>query len=511
MPWTCAGGAANYLRSSSRSFKIANRTRAKKYISQSVTMRGNRVSPPKKYEKYGTQNRRPAPRLCKYCGGKHARDKSKCPAYGEICLKCKKMKHYERVCKQISKPLGEHNVNKLNGRDNKEDYGEEEYYKENYSEEDSAEYTFRLAHELRAVKDKGTQWFVTLKMKANHHSRDVKCQIDMRTMCNITNYLTYCKISQDGDARLCNSSAKLCLYDGTTMLPLGQTTVDCTFCDRTYPLCFQIVETNQSPLLSAKASQRLGLVTLHVSESMNNISKVPQSSVEPLTRERILTEYKDVFEGLSCLAGELHFEVDKSVAPVQHQPRKVAVSPKRELKEKIDQHTKCGVLAKVTKHTPWISSMVAVKKPGKLQICLNPKDLNVALERSNYPLPTIEEIFPRLAKAKVFSVLDAKDGFWQIKLDEESSYVTTFWTPFGRYRWLRMPFRISSAPEEYQRRQHELLEGLHVSGIECIVDDILVYGCGETIEQAIEDHDKNLISLLSCARESNLKLNKDKL
>jgi len=219
--------------------------------------------------------------------------------------------------------------------------------------------------------------------------------------------------------------------------------------------------------------------------------------MEPLTRERILTEYKDVFKGLSCLAGELHLEVDKSVAPVQHQPRKVAVSLKRELKEKIDQHTKHGVLAKVTKHTPWISSMIAVKKPGKLQICLNPKDLNVALKRSNYPLPTIEEILPRLAKAKVFSVLDVKDGFWQIKLDEESSYLTTFWTPFGRYCWLRMPFGISSAPEEYQRHQHELLEGLHVSGIECIIDDILVYGCGQTIEQAIEDHDKNLKSASS--------------
>jgi hypothetical protein len=49
-------------------------------------------------------------------------------------------------------------------------------------------------------------------------------------------------------------------------------------------------------------------------------------------------------------------------------------------------------------------------------------------------MPTIEEILPELAKAKVFSVADAKNGFWQVKLDEASSYLTTFWTPFGRYR-----------------------------------------------------------------------------
>jgi len=50
------------------------------------------------------------------------------------------------------------------------------------------------------------------------------------------------------------------------------------------------------------------------------------------------------------------------------------------------------------------------------------------------PTPTIDDILPQLSKAKVFSVLDAKDGFWQGKLDEPSSYSTTFWTPFGRYR-----------------------------------------------------------------------------
>jgi hypothetical protein len=75
-------------------------------------------------------------------------------------------------------------------------------------------------------------------------------------------------------------------------------------------------------------------------------------------------------------------------------------------------------------------------------------------------MPTIEEILPELAKAKVFSVADAKNGFWQVKLDEVSGYLTTFWTPFGRYRWIRMPFGIATAPKEYQRRQHEVLEGL---------------------------------------------------
>lgn len=99
--------------------------------------------------------------------------------------------------------------------------------------------------------------------------------------------------------------------------------------------------------------------------------------------------------------------------------------------------------------------MVIVAKPNKLRICMDPKDLNRAIKRPHYPMPTIESEISDMSKAKVFSIIDAKDGFWQIKLTDKSSYLTTFNSPFGRYRWLRMPFGISSASEEFQRRMHE--------------------------------------------------------
>ena len=94
-----------------------------------------------------------------------------------------------------------------------------------------------------------------------------------------------------------------------------------------------------------------------------------------------------------------------------------------------------------------------------------------------------------------------------MKLDDASSYLTTFWTPFGRYHYLRMPFGISS--EEFQRRMHAVLQGLH--GVEVIADDILVFGCGDSEEECQHDHDANLQMLLQRAREQNLKLNKRKL
>ena len=135
--------------------------------------------------------------------------------------------------------------------------------------------------------------------------------------------------------------------------------------------------------------------------------------------------------------------------------------------------------------------------------------LNKGVIRNHYPTPTIEDIAPKLTKAKVFSVVDAKDGFLQVVLDETSSFLTTFWTPFGRYRWRRMPFGIKSAPEEFQRRLDECLEGLE--NIAVIHDDVIVFGSGESIEEATASHDHAFKALLTRCRERFLKLNKKKL
>ena len=108
-----------------------------------------------------------------------------------------------------------------------------------------------------------------------------------------------------------------------------------------------------------------------------------------------------------------------------------------------------GIIAPISVPTDWVSSLVIVKKPTKLRICIDPKNLNEAIKRPHYAMPSLDGIAPELTDAKVFSVLDAKDGFWQVELTEESSHLTTFNTPFGRYRWLSMPFGICSGSEEF--------------------------------------------------------------
>jgi hypothetical protein len=211
---------------------------------------------------------------------------------------------------------------------------------------------------------------------------------------------------------------------------------------------------------------------------------------------------------LESLEGQYEIEIDPTVKPVIHPPRRVPIALRDRLKKEINRLEEDDIITRVETATPWVNSIVVVERPNKTRICLDPKDLNLAIKRRHYPMPTIEEILPDLHNAKVFSVLDAKNGFWHVELSEESSLQTTFNTPFGRYRWKRMPFGLKSSPEEYQRRQDQTLEGL--DDIRCVTYDILVYGKGATMEEAIDNHNTNLRNLMKRCEMKNLKLNKEK-
>lgn len=201
--------------------------------------------------------------------------------------------------------------------------------------------------------------------------------------------------------------------------------------------------------------------------------------------------------------------VDKNVTPVQHSPRRVPVALQKDVKKKILELKEKGIIKKAVEPSEWISSMVIVAKPQKIRICLDPKDLNRGVQRLKFQMPTLEELSPDLSKARIFSSFDAKDGFYQVSLDGESRKLTTFWTPLGRYRYLRMPFGITLAPEVFESKLQECLADL--PGVKVIRDDILVVGCGDTDSEALVNHDQNVIRRHEQAKQVNRKLNKNKV
>ena len=124
--------------------------------------------------------------------------------------------------------------------------------------------------------------------------------------------------------------------------------------------------------------------------------------------------------------------------------------------------------------------------------------LNKAIQRQHFTVPTPEQLFSRVGKARFFCTLDAASGFYQIPLSPKSSKLCTMATPRGRYRFLRMPFGICSAPEMYIQTMQELFGDL--PGLEIYFDDFLVHG------ETKEDLHANLRRVLERCRLHNLKL-----
>ena len=170
---------------------------------------------------------------------------------------------------------------------------------------------------------------------------------------------------------------------------------------------FFITDEDVRRLLGAETCQELNLIkvmasNISESETVNAVNDKVQTAHIVLTRDQILKEYSDVFEGLGCMDGPYHMELDETVKPVVHPPRKVPVALRDRLKEELDKLVREKVITPVTEPTNWVSSLVLVNKPEKLRICIDPQDLNRALLRAHYPLPTIDDMATRLCKAKVF-------------------------------------------------------------------------------------------------------------
>ena len=227
------------------------------------------------------------------------------------------------------------------------------------------------------------------------------------------------------------------------------------------------------------------------------------------TMKSIVSEYSDIFEGEGNFQGALKLEIDESMPPVKSPLRRIPIALKPKLKNELQRLEKLGVIKPVVTPSDWVSSLVIVKKPsGKIRLCIDPKPLSKALKRCHYPLPIIEDLLPELSKAKIFSKCDVKNGLWYVTLDEQSSFLTTFETPFGIFRWLKMPFGISSALEYVQQFLEREIENL--PGVRTVADDIIIYGEGDTVEVAIVDHDRKLKAFFDRCRESNIKINKDR-
>ena len=107
-------------------------------------------------------------------------------------------------------------------------------------------------------------------------------------------------------------------------------------------------------------------------------------------------------------------------------------------KAEIDRLMSENIITEINQHTEWVNSIVPVTKPdGSIRLCLDPKDLNTAIERNQWYSRALDDILPHLSKVCAITLNDATSGYWHVTLGLQSSQLTTFNTPLGKFWWLR--------------------------------------------------------------------------
>ena len=168
----------------------------------------------------------------------------------------------------------------------------------------------------------------------------------------------------------------------------------------------------------------------------------------PLMKQDILSQYSSCFEGIGCFPGDLYkFHLKPEHKHARHAPRKVPIHLESVFKEEIESLVKLGILEEVKKHTDWVNSYVIVEKDTgnhhspnhtikkKLRICLDPRDLNEALEREPYHTHSVDEIAAKPQGMTVFTIIDFKKGYWMVVLHPDPRKLTCMALPFGRFQW----------------------------------------------------------------------------
>ena len=418
------------------------------------------------------QNRRPEKaafppktnmKTCRKCANSHR--PRQCPAYGATRRMCGKQNHYAKMCTSSKAPEIPQRKNAV---------------------VDALFVRTLCIHHIAESAD--SAWYSDIDIG----NMSVRFKLDTGAEANVLPYNIFQRLQRP--TRLDPTSTMLIAYDGAKLKPEGISTLQCNTGKAQVCLPFYIMKHCSTPILGREACDRMRLVR----------RVEPLSTKSPATKEELIARFPTVFKGLGQFPGEHHIHVDPDVPPVIHGCRKIPLAVMDRLKDTLDELLEAGVIARVTEPTAWVNSLVVTeKRNGALRVCLDPRDLNKAVLRQHFSIPTTEDVLCKLADKKVFSILDEKDGYWQVKLDKESSLLCTFNTPWGRYRFKRLPFGIKSASEVFQQHNCETfgdIEGVHI-----VADDMIIAATSE------QQHDEVMSKVMERAVNVGIKFNPDKI
>lgn len=190
--------------------------------------------------------------------------------------------------------------------------------------------------------------------------------------------------------------------------------------------------------------------------------------------------------------------------PIYARPRRLAHTELLKVREMVQTLMDDGTIR--NSHSPYASPIVLVqKKNGDTRMCIDYRALNRITVRDHYPLPLIDDCLDYLTNKKIFSLIDLKSGFNQVKMADESIKYTSFVTPEGQYEYVKMPFGLTNAPSVFQRFINLILRPFIQTGqIVVYMDDILI------ASETLDDHLLLIEKVLSCIVKNGLQIQKKK-
>ena len=322
--------------------------------------------------------------------------------------------------------------------------------------------------------------FADLQLATQSKPKYLKVRLDTAADVSMMSKSVYQQLFDDPQCqKLQPVTTYTVMHDHSKTEVLGSVTIPILKHNKKHGITFHVVPYEASTLLSCEQVTKHGLVIILEQKQTPKNAIVYGSSVDikyinflqrnnsqtttwntapkqPLTSlDEIKVQYKDNFEGIGTFPGkQYHINTDPSIPPKRLPCRPVPVHQQHEFKKQLNEMLDAGVITEVHEATPWINSFVIVETvqngKKKLRICLDPMPLNKALMHESYITCTPDDVYHKLANAKYITVIDFKKSFWQFVLDEEISYLTTFNTPFGCYRYLRMPLGTNVSGDCHQ-------------------------------------------------------------
>ncbi|CAL8106515.1 unnamed protein product [Orchesella dallaii] len=435
---------------------------------------------------------------CSGCGKTPRHKRAECPAAEVTCHSCKRQGHYSKVC-----------------RSKKED------------QEKNTPPTAGNPRGNNTVVNAGAQKLLQLETVVQGTTCFINWLPDTGSQMDAISHSDFLKLGTPVTSALTPVKVDVVAANNQSLGPIGSFPATIKLNERSYSTTVGVYKFVTKPLLSEDGCKALGLVPYDwpyhhppapseshaISEGRVSYQKpapVPPSTIAA-TKEALLLQHADAFDDttLRPMNGEpMSIKLVEGAQPCKrYRAYNIPFHWRDKVKEGLDSMISKDIIEPVPvgEAIDWCHPMVVVPKKASSEprITVDLTGLNKFVRRPAYPTKVPREVVARIPPGmKYFTTLDARHGYWQVPLDEESKKLTTFITPWGCFRFKRNVMGLISAGDEHNRRGDEALTG--IPNVEKVVEDILIY------DMDLQAHIKRVSEVISRCNEHRITLNKNK-